>query len=109
MESELVAGSIASAEGIWLIRLGKDFRHDFSPIPMFTDNQSFIMFSNNDVSNNRTKHIDTHYHYTRDQVIAGTIKLHYIPTLDNPADILTKPLSPRKHAHLLNGLGVRQA
>jgi hypothetical protein len=109
MESELVAGSIASAEGIWLIRLGKDFKHEFSPIPLFTDNQSFIMFSNNDVSNNRTKHIDTHYHYTRDQVIAGTIKLHYIPTLDNPADILTKPLSPRKHVHLLNGLGVRHA
>jgi hypothetical protein len=109
MESELVAGSITSAEGIWLIRLGKDFRHNFTLIPLFTDNQSFIMFSNNDVSNSRTKHIDTHYHYTREQIIAGTIKLHYIPTLDNPTDILTKPLSPHKHVHLLNELGVKHA
>ena len=37
MELELVAGSFTSAKGIWLIRLGKDFRQDFSPIPIFTD------------------------------------------------------------------------
>ena len=109
MESELVVGSIASAEGIWLIRLGKDFRLDFTPIPMFTDNQSFIMFSNSDISNSRTKHIDVHFHYTREQILAGIIKLHYIPSLDNPADILTKPLSPRKHVQLLSSLGVKHA
>ena len=33
MEAELMVGSIASAEGIWLIRLGRDFRHDFTPSP----------------------------------------------------------------------------
>jgi transposase InsO family protein len=106
MEAELVAGSFTSAEGIWLIKLGKDFEHNFIPIPIFTDNQSFIMFANNDVNNNRTKHIDIHYHYTRDQISNGNIFLHYIPTHDNPADILTKPLSPRKHTHLLNILGL---
>ena len=109
MEAELVAGSIASAEGIWLIRLRKDFRHDFAPIPVFTDNQSFIAFTRNDVNSMRTKHIDTHYHYTCEQVITGTIKLHYIPTHENPADILTKPLSPCKHVHLLGALGIHRA
>ena len=109
MESELVAGSITSTEGIWLVHLGKDFRHDFVPIPLFTDNQSFIAYSNDDINNSRTKHIDMHYHYMRDQISAGNITLHYIPTLDNPADILTKPLSPRKHAHLLKSLGVCRA
>ena len=109
MEAELVAGSIATAEGIWLIRLGKDFKHDFTPIPVFTDNQSFIAFTKNDVNSTRTKHIDTHYHYAREQVDAGTIKLHYIPSLANPADILTKPLSPRKHANLLSALGIQRA
>jgi hypothetical protein len=106
MESELVAGSIASVEGIWLVRLAKDFRHDFVPVPIFTDNQSFIAYSTSDVISTRTKHVDTHYHYTRDQVEKGNIILHYIPTLDNPADILTKALSSRKHVKLLNSLGV---
>ena len=108
MEAELVAGSIASAEGVWLIRLGRDFRHDFTPIPLFTDNQSFIAFTKGDANNTRTKHVDTHYHYTREQVNAGVINLDYIPTANNPADILTKPLSPRKHANLLNTLGVHR-
>ena len=109
MEAELVAGLIASAEGIWLIRLRRDFHHNFTPVPLFTDNQSFIAFSKNKINNNQTKHIDTHFHYTHDQINVGTIKLLYVPTLENPADILTQPLSPRKHVHLLNSLGVRHA
>ena len=108
MEAKLVAGSIASAEGIWLIRLGRDFRHDFTPIPLFTDNQSFIAFTRSDANNVRTKHIDTHYHYMHEQVNAGVINLDYIPTANNPADILMKPLSPRKHTNLLNTLGVHR-
>jgi hypothetical protein len=64
MESELVAGSIASVEGIWLVRLAKDFQHNFVPIPIFTDNQSFIAYSSSEAVSTRTKHIDTHYHYT---------------------------------------------
>ena len=108
MESELVAGSFTTAEGIWLIRLGKDFQQNFLPVPIFTDNQSFIAFSTNGVNNNRTKHIDTHYHYTRDQITIGNIKLHYVPSQLNPANILTKPLLPRKHTHILDLLRIRR-
>jgi hypothetical protein len=78
MESEVVAGSFATVEGIWLIRLGRDFGHNFTPIPVFTDNQSSIAFSNDSVSNNRTKHIDIHYHYTKEQLTAGNIDLRYV-------------------------------
>ena len=107
MEAKLVAGFFASTEGIWLIRLAKDFRHDFMPIPFFTNNQLFILFSNNKINNNWTKHIDIHFHYTRHQVDVESIKLHCVPTLKNPTDILTKLLSPHKHAHLHDVLGVR--
>ena len=106
MESELVAGSFCPVEGIWLIHLGRDFRHNFIPIPLFTDNQPFILYSQNDLSNTRTKHIDMHYHYTCDQVTCGNIKLHYISTHENIANILTKPLSPRKHVQLLETLRI---
>ena len=106
MESELVAGSFMTAEGIWLIHLGWDFWQNVLPVPIFTDNQSFITFSTNKVNNNRTKHIDTHYHYMRDQITVGNIKLHYVPSQLNPANILTKPLSPRKHIHMLDLLRI---
>ena len=106
MDSELIAGSFESVEGIWLIQLGRDFKHDFIPIPLFTNNQSFISYSQNNLGSTRTKHIDIHCHYTRDQVVNGNIKLHYISTHENLADIFTKPLSLRKHAYLLDSLGV---
>ena len=99
MEAELVAGSIASAEGFWLIRLRRDFRHDFTPIPLFTDNQSFIAFTKGDANNVRTKHVDTHYHYTHEQVNAGVINLtspqHIIPrtSLRNPSLLTNTPTS----------------
>ena len=109
MESELVAGSFAMTEGIWLIQLGKDFRHVFTPIPLFTDNQSFILFLKNDIRNSRTKHIDTHYHYTRNEVAARNIKLHYVPSIANSADVLTKALSPCKHIYILDSLGICHA
>ena len=106
MESELIAGSFASVEGIWLIKLGKDFTHFFTPIPLFTDNQSFMMLTNNAVNNNRTKHIDTHFHYMREQVANGNIILHYIPMHENPTDILTKALWPQKHMDLVAKLNI---
>ena len=93
-------------EGAWIIQLSKDFRHIFTPIPLFTDNQSFILFSKNDIRNSCTKHIDMHYHYTRNEVAAGNIKLHYIPGIANPTDVLTKALSPCKHIHILNSLRI---
>ena len=106
MEVELIVGSIASAEDIWLIRLGRDFKHNLTPIPMFTDNQSFIAFMKNDINNTRTKHINTHYHYMRKQVNASNIQLHCIMSLNNPPNILMKPLPPHKHVNLLNTLGI---
>ena len=109
MEAELVAGSFTSVEGIWLLKLRKDFNLAFKPIPRFADNKSFILFSKNDIDNNFTKHINTHYHYTKEQMDTSNINFHYIPSSENLADILTKALSSHKHEHLLNILGICSA
>ena len=75
MEAELVVGLMASGEGILLICLRKDLKHNFAPIPMYTDNQSFIAFIRNDINNARVKHINIHYHYTHEQLNIGNIQL----------------------------------
>lgn len=66
MEMELIAGLFTSAEAMWLVKLGNDFKHYFIPIAIFTDNQLFIVSVKNDINNARTMHIDIHYHYTHD-------------------------------------------
>lgn len=56
------------------------------------DNQSAISYSNNNIISDRTKHIDVKWHFVKDHVQRGTVKLQYIPTDKNVADMLTKPL-----------------
>ena len=44
----------------------------------------------------RTKHIDVRYHFIRGLVADGDVKVCKISTHDNPADMMTKPISVAK-------------
>eukprot|EP00873_Tetraselmis_striata_P016748 jgi/Tetstr1/437012/TSEL_025772.t1 len=71
------------------------------PLIMMEDNQGAISYATNAVINDMTKHIDVKWHFVKDHVEAGTVKVNYIATDLNTADMMTKPL-PRpaleKHA-----------
>jgi hypothetical protein len=57
----------------------------------------------------KTKHIDIKYRFIRNIVAEGKIKVGNIHTDENPADILTKPLSNTKFKHCLDFVCVRGA
>jgi kynurenine formamidase len=59
---------------------------------IWEDNQSCIAYSQNALVSAKTKHIDLKYHFVKDHVQLGTIKLRYLPNSDMVADMLTKPL-----------------
>ena len=61
-------------------------------ISNFCDNTSAISISDNPVQHSRTKHIDVRHHFIREHVERGTIKLIYVPTEKQLANIFTKPL-----------------
>jgi hypothetical protein len=46
----------------------------------------------NPVLHQRTKHIDIKYHFVRERVEMGDVKLIHIASEDQLADLLTKPL-----------------
>ena len=46
------------------------------------------------------------YHFIRDMVQKGAIKLKYVPTEEQVADVLTKPLSLVKFEYFLDKTGV---
>jgi methyl coenzyme M reductase subunit D len=50
----------------------------------------------NQVFHKRTKHIDVKYHFVRERVETGEIKVEYIPTDQQLADIFTKPLQKQR-------------
>ncbi|CAB4041487.1 Hypothetical predicted protein [Paramuricea clavata] len=57
------------------------------------DNQGAINLARNPVHHQRSKHIDTKYHFIRSEIQVGIISLKYVPTEDNIADVFTKPAS----------------
>lgn len=106
MEAEYIALSEATKEVIWLRKLRKFFGHCEQTTDVYVDNQSCLSNVQNQKFSNRTKHIDTRHHFIRDLVNKKTIKLHYVPTELNTADLLTKPLGTTRIAALNKQAGL---
>ena len=52
--------------------------------------------SENLVFHDKSKHIKIKYHYIRDMVSRGVVKLQYVAMDDQIVDVLTKPLAREK-------------
>jgi hypothetical protein len=77
---------------------------------LLCDNERAIKMADNPVEHSRTKHIAIRYHFLRDHQQKGYIKISYINTKDQLADIFTKPLDEQtfnKLRHKLNILDSR--
>ena len=64
--------------------------------------------SKNPVFHDKSKHIEIKYHYIRDMVQRGAVKLQYVVTDNQIADVLRKPLSRVKFDYFREKLGVLQ-
>ncbi|GJS46406.1 retrovirus-related pol polyprotein from transposon TNT 1-94 [Tanacetum coccineum] len=83
-----------------------DYDIIYEKVPIFCDNTSAIAISNNIVLHSRTKHIDIRYHFIKDHILKGDIKLHFTPTQYQLADIFTKPLDEPTFKRLIVELGM---
>eukprot|EP00253_Pinus_taeda_P012602 PITA_12602 len=106
-EEEYMAASLASCEAIWLRNMlfglfGQSLRLSV----IYCDNQSCIKLTENPVFHDRSKNIGIKYHFIRDYVQKRAVKLEYIPTDEQVADILTKALPWGKHVYLRDKMGV---
>ena len=92
-ESEYRALAQCSCEAIWIRRLLGELRIlSDKPTNIYCDNQSSIKLCYNPVFHEKSKHFQIDFHFTRQQVEDNTIKVEFISSKDQPADILTKPL-----------------
>jgi hypothetical protein len=100
-EAEYMAASSAAQEAIHLRRLLASVGQIIKGASiLLEDNQGCIALANNPVHHNRSKHIDLRAHCIREKVTEGVVDLKYVPTSEQLADILTKPLGPVKYAQL---------
>jgi len=80
-----------------------------STVPLCTDNQAAAALLHNQVSNHRAKHIGVQYSFAREAVERGEIAVHYVPSGEQLADILTKPLQAVKFSAAREALGLYPA
>ena len=101
-ESEYIGISEATREVIPIMELLKELKEagfnigETTPTiscKIFEDNSGAIEMATVHKWRPRTKHIATKYHHFRDYVTSGQIKMEYISTDNQPADILTKPVN----------------
>jgi hypothetical protein len=59
-----------------------------------------------DVFHDELKHIKIKYHVIHDMVQREAIKIHYVGTDEQVADVLTKPPSRVKFEHFRDKLGI---
>jgi hypothetical protein len=108
MESEYMAISDASREVIARLQFYSDLDISTSSLPLLlNDSQSALTLTGDAVNYQRAKHIDIRYHFIRDAIAKGQVIVDYIPTADQPADVLTKALSPQLHQQCVDGMGLR--
>ena len=97
-ESEYIAQATNAKTTQWLAQILKDIGHpelmaaDRKTVRMRADNQGAIALAKNPHLHERSRHIDVSYHYVRDLVQKGRVKIDYTPTADMVADGFTKPL-----------------
>jgi hypothetical protein len=106
-EAEYIASANAACQGIWLSRLLAGLLGIPTPkVNLLVDNKSAIALSKNPVHHDRSKHIDTRYHFIRDCVDRGEVDVEHVSTVEQLADILTKALGRVRFAELRQKLGV---
>jgi transposase InsO family protein len=109
-EAEYVAATHAAKEAIWLRHLISEIIPPvLAPTTLYCDNQAAIKLITNDNYHARTKHIDIRYHFIRQVISTGSIKMTYCPTEDMTADIFTKALPYWKVKMHCLGLGLHRA
>jgi hypothetical protein len=106
-EAEYVALSEVTTEIVFIAGVLEFLNVEIQyPIEVFVDNLGAIYLSKNATSGGRTKHIDTRYHFVREFVEDGKVKVTFVRTHLNTADVMTKNVSSDLYKRHTGGMFV---
>ena len=104
-EAEYRSMSATTSELEWIHSLMQDlYLSPTVPITLFCDNKAAQHIAQNPVFHDKTKHIRTDCHYTRDKILEGFLQTAHIPSREQLADLMTKPLGEAQHSYLSSRL-----
>ncbi|KAK3002263.1 hypothetical protein RJ639_020394 [Escallonia herrerae] len=92
-EAEYVAAMAGAYHAILLRTLLKElYFEQTEATKIMLDNKSAISLAKNPVFHDRSKHIETKYHFIRQCIENMQVEVGYVKSVDQLADIFTKPL-----------------
>ena len=109
-ESEVAAMDECFRQAVWLRGMLAELGHpQLKPTVIYSDSKSAIALATLSKIGDNSGHITMRINYLREQIQAGTVRVIFINTEANIADILTKPLPADLHREfssvLLHGFG----
>ena len=106
-EAEYIIGAFVTCQAILLNSLLKEIRVEVKkPLKLLIDNKSTINLAKNPISHGRSKHIEAKFHFLREKVNSGLIKVVHCPTNLQIVDVLTKTIKVDRFELLRKELGV---
>ncbi|GJT87330.1 hypothetical protein Tco_1069047 [Tanacetum coccineum] len=107
-KAEYVSAGKACQQALWMKQALIDYDVRLDDVPIMCNNKGAIDLSKNPVQHSRTKHIKIRHHFLLDNVQKGHILIEKVTSVDNIADILTKPLKRESFNYLRLGLGMME-
>ena len=92
-----MSSALGAQECTHVVNLLEEMEHKRHKCVTRMDNQAVLSTCKSDTHCGRVKRLTVRHHHLRHQVTEGKADVERVPTKENPADILTKPL-PR-HTH----------
>lgn len=101
------AVAATTAELLWINNLLQELGQLTTHQPViYCDNAGATYVSANPVFHSKMKHLGLDYHFVRENVQSGKLRVAYISTNDQLADALTKPLPRTHHQTLITKIGL---
>ncbi|KAM1274613.1 hypothetical protein ACFX1Q_025409 [Malus domestica] len=107
-EVEYVAATSCVCHAIWLRNLLKELSMpQEEPTEIYVNNKSAIALAKNPVFHDKSKHVDTRYHYLRECIARKDVQVEYMKSQDQVASIFTKPLKQEDFVAADGGFGCK--
>ncbi|SOV08934.1 uncharacterized protein UDID_17790 [Ustilago sp. UG-2017a] len=104
VEAEFIAATEATREVLFLKQLLHSIGIATGTPTVYSDNTGCIQVSKDPAQHWKLKHIDTKYHFVRNNIQEGRVQIKYVDTTRNLADVLTKPIGRQSMQQARSGL-----
>lgn len=95
------------SELLWIKQLLNEVKMPMTKVPIiWCDNSSTVSVSENPTHHTKMKHVEIDHHFVREKILAGCLQVNFVPSTEQIADVLTKPITPKQFSNFRRALRV---